>query len=245
MPREMPPLAEVVAAAREGLRGYYAAAPFDAVRLAVQSALRCSPANARAWIKRAVTDPEQDTLVWLVAGDDKWVQRIERDDDAPHEYAHAAIMDGEHTLWMFLDRQGKRCPKEAGVRNTAWVMLRSVYDRYVQELVAENAAERERKAAREAAAESETEDIIGPELSLIRGMFAAAGITLGGDGSTQSADLRAMARRFERDGKPHIHAMVGIELYGRDVRRLARWLREQGVAPVPAPAQAAEPEAGA
>src|SRR5688500_18887884 len=186
MPREMPPVDQVLDACREGMRGWHSAAPFESVRLAVQRQLRCSPRNARDWMKRALTDPDQTRLVWLFSSEDKYVQRIERDDVDPTDYAYAAITsDDGHVLWLHLDRQGKRCPVAAGVRNEAWVMLRNVFDDYVQQLVAEDREKQERRARLEVEAETETEDIIGTELSLIRGMLAAAGIELGRDGGTE------------------------------------------------------------
>lgn len=242
MPREMPPVDQVLDACREGMRGYHSAAPFESVRLAVQRQLRCSPRNARDWMKRALTDPGQTRLVWLVSSEDKYVQRIERDDLDPADYAYSAITNGGHVLWLHLDRQGMRCPSAAGVRNQAWVMLRSVFDAYVQQLVAEDREKQERRARLEVEAEAETEDIIGTELSLIRGMLAAAGIELGREGGTQ---MNAVAVRRDREGKSQIRAWTTLEVRGRDLRRLAKWLQDKGVEPVGPPTPQAAPEAEA
>lgn len=205
---------------------------FDRVRYQTQLKLKTTAKFARQWVREALLAPGQEDLVWLWCDDDKRVHRVQEDPDNPAKVAMADLHEGA-LLSMGIDWSGCRVNPldNSAQRNEWWIAQKSIVDIWVGKLLEEEEGRAKKIAAMRAEQDSEVEEVIGAELSLIRGMFAAAGIDVDPDA------IIAHARRYERDGRKFRSARATFRLNSaRELVQLAKWLKDQGVEPVAAPA---------
>lgn len=237
--RAMPPIKDIIEAADKVITHYSGggrAVQSDIVSGFVRRHFKTSGPMARKWLHKALTEPGQTDLVWLASTDNKWVYRVTRSTDDPNRYVYAASLREGHAdeaVNLYLDFRG--CQVDSGdeaVRGVAWVIKRSTLDGFLQKLAARSAEIAERDAREQAARDAATEAAIGDRLSLIRGALAEAGIVINAEGARSS--MRAMTRSVARGDGITRFSTVTIDLYGKDIARLAEWLRAKDVTPVPA-----------
>jgi hypothetical protein len=226
MSRKPPSAEEVLAAISKALVGR-STSRFEDIRYKVQLQLKTVPQSARDWMRAALTDPAQDELVMLFSDDNKRVHRVKRNPSGTLSY-YGELREGESYLSLYLDNSGCRVKTtEDAVRNVIWVMPKSILDIHVTELLKEQAEKQAERDKEQAVEDAKTEEIIGAELSMIRGMLAAAGIT-----ATQRT-VRAWAERIDKgEGKTARRAATTIELNAKQLVLLARWLMDKDVEPV-------------
>lgn len=225
MSRKKPSNEEIVEAVRESMRGYHSVANYEDIRVSAQRRLRTVASTAKNWIFDALTDPEQDRFVLLRSDDSKWTHRIQR--NGSDGYSYYGELHPDRTLMLRLDYAGSPASNSGdAVRNVTWIAHRSVVDGWIAELLKEEQEKREKQASEKNARNAEVEEIVGAELSMIRGMLAAAGVTLG------DRTVSAWAIRAEKDGKPVRRARATVELPIKSMIKLAKWLQDKGVEPV-------------
>lgn len=226
--KKRPSNEEIVAAVKKAMAatGYFNVADYDRVRLGTQRILKTVPSTARAWIYEAITAPDQNELVLLHSSDSKFVGVVEYD-EASDSYSHYGDLVEGKTLLLHLDYQGCRANSSAdAVRNRTWVAYKSVVDSWIADLLKEESEKEAARARARAAENAETEEIFGRELSLLRGMLAAADIEIGDE------TLKAWGMRGEREGKKTRRGRATITLNAWQLCKLADWLGTRNVQPV-------------
>lgn len=230
MSRKPPTTDEVVKAIKDAMAGR-GTVEFDGhFRYHVQLKLKTTAKFARKWMVDALTDPGQTELIMLHSHDTKYTARVTRTPSGDLSY-YGALDERVAGLSLYLDRDGVPASSVDAVRNTNWVTMKSTLDKNVETLLRQEAEKRKQWDQEQAAEDAETEEIIGTELSLIRGMLTAAGVAL------NERSVNAWAQRIDKgEGKTARRARVAIEINAKQLVLLAKWLREQGVEPVAAPA---------
>lgn len=231
MSRQKPSNEEVIEAIKATMSGHGSVARFEDIRLGTQRHLKTVQKSAREWMWEALTDPAQTELVFLHSNDSKYTYRIVLTDSGSYSY-YGDLLEGKN-LMMRLDRHG--CLTDSSddaVRNVNWVMRRSTLDVYIAKLLKQEEEEKTESDKEKEAENAKVEQIIGAELSLIRGMFAAADITP--DERTLTAWAQQVHKIENNTGKTVRRARATIELDIRKLVKLAKWLQEQGIEPVTA-----------
>lgn len=234
--RVTPSTEDVIAAVHDGgNHGYVLAMDFDTVRQRIQKGLRTTAASATDWLRAALTDPAQTDYVWLYSNEYGRVETLVRDPEDGTRYMTAEIHpDATNDInfpGLYLDRRGaKTTYGGTPAKRHNWIISRRMLDNLTGGLEREYGKLRADKAREDAEEARTTTQLIGEELALIRGMCFAAGIDL------LPPDLNPRASRLEgwaeRAPKRGYVARAQLDLRNADVKKLADWLRAQGVKPV-------------
>lgn len=226
MSRRRPTNEEIINAIKESMVGYHFVVQFEDIRYRTQLRLKTVARSARDWMLEALTAPAQDDLVVLYSDDNKYANRVVRTESGDYSY-YGDLREGVH-LMLRLDRRGARTDSgNDAVRNVTWIMHKSILDGYIAELLKQEQEKQAERSKEKAAEDASTEGIIGTELSMMRGMLVAAGIT------PDDKTLTAWALRVDKgEGKTARRARVVVELNAKQLIQFSKWLTTRNVQPV-------------
>lgn len=227
MSRKPPSTQEVIEAIKGAMAGRGRAVEFEDLRYPVQLRLKTVARSAREWMLDALTDPAQNDVVLLHSHDTKFTCRVVRTPSGALSY-YGELGEDISISTLYLDRHGNRVDAGAdAIRNRNWIMDKSILDRYIAEIREQDANKQAERDKERAAESAEVEEIVGVELSMIRGMLITAGIEI------DNRTLSAWAMHVKKDdGRTVRRARATVELPIKSMIKLAKWLQDQGVEPV-------------